>query len=411
MVIKSKTEKDMIMDVMETFNNLKKINMKLNPKKCSFRVKEGKFLRYMVTSEGIRANPKKTKAILNKPEASEKLAKYAVELGAYNIAYMPRSAIKGQVEEWTLFTDGASSLKGAGARLVLIDPTRTEYTYAIQLNFTSTNNKVEYEAIDEMAIYLMKAKEISAGFEEFSIENVPRNQNQKAYVLRKLASVAFSHLTKEILVEVLNAKSIEVQEVNAIVEEEGNNWMTPIIKCIEEGPLPEGPGKLKYIIVAIDYFTKWLEAKPLAKISERVGWVDELPNILWAHQMMLKTSNGETPFSLTYGSESVILAEIGMPTYRTIQWNKALNEEEIRLNLDLIQERRETAAIWEAKYKKKMEQYYNKRVRLVSFKVGDFVYRMNEASREENQGKLGLNWEGPCCVVKAYENAPINYVL
>ncbi|GKE51905.1 hypothetical protein Tco_1487061, partial [Tanacetum coccineum] len=35
--------------------------------------------------------------ILNKPEASGKLAKYAVELGAYNIPYIPRNAVKGQV--------------------------------------------------------------------------------------------------------------------------------------------------------------------------------------------------------------------------------------------------------------------------------------------------------------------------
>ncbi|GKF78010.1 hypothetical protein Tco_0230480, partial [Tanacetum coccineum] len=37
------------------------------------------------------------KQILNKAQASGKLAKYSVELGAYNIAYKPRSAIKGQV--------------------------------------------------------------------------------------------------------------------------------------------------------------------------------------------------------------------------------------------------------------------------------------------------------------------------
>ncbi|GJW03502.1 reverse transcriptase domain-containing protein [Tanacetum coccineum] len=125
--------------------------------------------------------------------------------------------------------------------------------------------------------------------------------------------------------------------------------------------------------------------------QERVGWVDELPKILWAHRTMLKTSNGKTPFSLTYGSEAVVPAEIGMPKYRTIQFNEAQNEEEMWLNLDLIQERRETAAIQEAKYKKKVEQYYNKQVRPVSFKIGGFVYQRNEASRVKNQGKLGLN--------------------
>ncbi|GJR21900.1 retrovirus-related pol polyprotein from transposon TNT 1-94 [Tanacetum coccineum] len=165
------------------------------------------------------------------------------------------------------------------------------------------------------------------------------------------------------------------------------------------GPLPEGPGKLKFIIVALDYFTKWMEAKPLAKTNgkevkkyvweniicrfglprvivtdngtqlvndpfkgwckkwkikqmntavahpqahglveranksimhglkarlgqERVGWVDELPNIMWAHQTMLKTSNGKTPFSLTYESEAVIPAEIGkIQSGSNVEWS------------------------------------------------------------------------------------------
>ncbi|GJX78310.1 hypothetical protein Tco_0325121 [Tanacetum coccineum] len=62
-----------------------------------------------------------------------------------------------------------------------------------------------------------------------------QNQNQKANVLSKLASVAFNHLTKEVLVEVLNTKSVDVQEVNTIIEEEEDNWMTPFIKFLEEG--------------------------------------------------------------------------------------------------------------------------------------------------------------------------------
>ncbi|GJW80834.1 hypothetical protein Tco_0144809 [Tanacetum coccineum] len=106
---------------------------------------------------------------------------------------------------------------------------------------------------------------------------------------------------------------------------------------------------------------------------------------------MLKTIDGEIPFSLTYESEAVIPAEVGMPTYRTLLFNKAQNEEEMWLNLDLIQERRETTAVREAKYKNKVEQYYNKRVKHMSFNVGDFVYRRNAASRVENQGMLGLN--------------------
>nr|GEX93123.1 reverse transcriptase domain-containing protein [Tanacetum cinerariifolium] len=135
------------------------------------------------------------------------------------------------------------------------------------------------------------------------------------------------------------------------------------------------------------------------------GWVDELPNVLWAHRTSLKTSKGETPYSLTFGSEAVIHAEIGMPTHRTIMIKEGSgNEEEMRLNLDLLTERREAAAIREARYKGKVEQYYNKRVRLMSFKLGEHVYRKNEASWVDNLGKLGSKWEGPYLIVEAYQN-------
>ncbi|GJR97855.1 reverse transcriptase domain-containing protein [Tanacetum coccineum] len=117
------------------------------------------------------------KHILNKTEASRELAKYVVELGAYNITFEPRNDMKGQVladfisetpdgesaesyfrtpevvpkrdetKRRTLFMDGASSPKGSEAGLVLIGSSGVEYTYALRLTFASTNNKAEYEAL------------------------------------------------------------------------------------------------------------------------------------------------------------------------------------------------------------------------------------------------------------------------
>ncbi|GKE19197.1 hypothetical protein Tco_1426774 [Tanacetum coccineum] len=118
---------------------------------------------------------------------------------------------------------------------------------------------------------------------------------------------------------------------------------------------------------------------------------------------------GEIPFSLTYGSEAVIPAEIGMPTYRTMMVREDFNKEELRLNLDLLQERREMAAIREARYKIKLEQYYNKRVQLTSFKPGDLVFCKKEASRVENQGKLGPNRKVPIKLQKHIRMAPTSY--
>ncbi|GJW41851.1 reverse transcriptase domain-containing protein [Tanacetum coccineum] len=234
----------------------------------------------------------------------------------------------------------------------------------------------------------------------------------------------------------------------------------------------------KFLIVAMDYFTKWIEAKPVATITgnqvkkfvwenivcrfglpgeiisdngkqfrdnpfkdwceklciqqhfasvkhpqtnglveranrslgegikARLGkdnknWMEEISHVLWAHRTMVKSSNGDTPFSLTYGTEAVIPAEIGMPTFRTAELDMAKNDEALQINLELLEEKREQAAITEAKSKRQMEKYYNAKVRNTSFKPGDLVYRNNEASRAEDTGKLGPKWEGPYEVTEA----------
>ncbi|GJU81080.1 reverse transcriptase domain-containing protein, partial [Tanacetum coccineum] len=65
------------------------------------------------------------------------------------------------------------------------------------------------------------------------------------------------------------------------------------------------------------------------------NWMEELPLVLWEHRTMIKSSNGDTPFSLTYGTEAVIPAEIGMPTIRTAEVDLVQNNEALEINLDL----------------------------------------------------------------------------
>nr|GEX70027.1 reverse transcriptase domain-containing protein [Tanacetum cinerariifolium] len=408
MVIKSKIEQDMIMDIAETFNNLRKINMKLNPMKCSL----------------------KAIADMQSPKTLKKIKSLSGKLAALNRFLSSKQRRDGKIP-------GLSKRASGTIQEVL-------------------NSKYSKKSKPKGGC----AKQVSFG----RLQPSDEGDTSRSIELKVLGCSGGPLQANYIIREVHEGACgmhAGVRSVVAKIMRQWYYWPTVHGDTKEGldilGPLPEGPDKLKFIIVAIDYFTKWIEAKPLAKNidnetqlvndpfkswcekwkikqmnmavvhpqanglverankslmhglkarlgRERLGWVDELPNILWAHRTMLKTSNGETPFSLTYGSEVVILAEIKMPTYRTIHFNESQNEEEMRLNLDLSQGRRETTAIREAKYKKKVEQYHNKRVRPMSFKVGDFVYRKNAASRVKNQGKLGPNWEGPYRVTEAYDN-------
>ena len=53
-----------------------------------------------------------------------------------------------------------------------------------------------------------------------------------------------------------------------------------------------------------------------------------------------------------------------------------------------------------AKYQQKIAEYYNQRVKLKRFSIGDLVLRkVTPATKDLTQGKLGLTWEGPYRVV------------
>ena len=72
MLVKSKQRPDHADHLQQTFNLLREYGMKLNPLKCAFGVNAGRFLGFMVTQRGIKANPAQLKAILQSPAPSSK---------------------------------------------------------------------------------------------------------------------------------------------------------------------------------------------------------------------------------------------------------------------------------------------------------------------------------------------------
>nr|GEV91105.1 reverse transcriptase domain-containing protein [Tanacetum cinerariifolium] len=195
------------------------------------------------------------------------------------------------------------------------------------------------------------------------------------------------------------------------------------------GLFPEGSGKVKFLIVAMDYFTKGIEAKAAATITgsqvKKFVWDNmvchfglpgeivsdngkqfsgdpfkdwcETLNILqhFASVKHLQSNGLVERANRSLGEGIKACLEIGMPTYRTTVVDAVHNDKELRLNLDLLEEKRERAAICVAKAKLKMTKYYNARVSGVTFRPGYFVYCSYDANHTVNGGKLGPKWEGP----------------
>jgi hypothetical protein len=83
-VITTRKEESLISDLAETFDNLNKYKLKLNPTKCSFGVSAGQLLGFLVSARGIEANPKKIQAILTmgKPTKLHDVQKLAERVAA-----------------------------------------------------------------------------------------------------------------------------------------------------------------------------------------------------------------------------------------------------------------------------------------------------------------------------------------
>jgi hypothetical protein len=71
-IVKSTKQENHIADLQETFANFRQAGLKLNPEKCVFGVKKGKFLGCLVSTRGIEANPSKIEAILRMEPPSTK---------------------------------------------------------------------------------------------------------------------------------------------------------------------------------------------------------------------------------------------------------------------------------------------------------------------------------------------------
>ncbi|XP_050242117.1 uncharacterized protein LOC126691079 [Quercus robur] len=335
------------------------------------------------------------KLLLRSADYTERIAKWCTILGAFNIKYMSRTSVKGQVlaalmaefaespleEEmekqdmdgksvglvslqeplsWRVYVDGAANHRRSGVRLVLISPERIIIKKSLRLGFSATNNEVEYEALlvgmtmvqkmggkvveifsdsrlvmgqvqgeleardMRMKEYLSQVRHLQSGFESFNLQHIPRSGNTHANSLAMLVISSAQSLPRVILVENFCKRTEMKNEVVHIHQiKVGPSWMGSIVLFLEDILLEEKleadkkeaqeyvkkcdqcqrfapnihqPGRVlnplsspwpfaqwgldivghflkavgnkRYLLVSTDYFTKWIEAEPLAIIRD-----------------------------------------------------------------------------------------------------------------------------------------------
>ena len=126
------------------------------------------------------------------------------------------------------------------------------------------------------------------------------------------------------------------------------------------------------------------------RLDEAKGaWPEELPNVLWAYRTTARTLTGETPVSLTYGTEVVIPVKVGITSMRREVFHEGSNDDQLRIKLDCLDESRDGASRKMAEYQQKMSKFYNRRVKLRRLNTGDLVLRkVTLATKNPTQGKL-----------------------
>ena len=123
-----------------------------------------------------------------------------------------------------------------------------------------------------------------------------------------------------------------------------------------------------------------------------------------------EVSNPGNSIRPSLGTEAVAPIEVELKSPRIELASMEHNDKALRLNLDLLDEKREQDLRRTEEYQRKTARYYNQKVRPRSYMPGDLVLKKLLPSRKNPaHGKLGPNWEGPYIISRVVR--PGNYEL
>ncbi|XP_070057415.1 uncharacterized protein [Nicotiana tomentosiformis] len=339
--------------------------------------------------------------VLHKPELSGRLAKWTVAISEFDMEYKTQTATKSQVLAdfmvdfspkmmplaakeavlvsgiisgvWTLFTDGASNVKGSDLGIVLITPSGKTLRQAIR-SVPLTNNEAKYEA-------LFARLELARGLGSVVIEikcdsqlGIVSNSHPKGRERggRHVGIFMVVHGNERSRLR-CSCSAVALSFANARFSSHLRTRICEDGVCICEG------GK----------FLRGSHLRTFYRFCESALFA-------FAKILVANATLAGVALLRIYDALFAIATIIGEPAIRYSRANEEAKNEAMLIKLNLLEEHRNLAYVRMMAQKQRMKRYYNRRANLRHFNVRDLILRkVTQSTREVNAGKLGPTWEGP----------------